>query len=256
MTNTFDHKRKIKPLHLIDIDKAFKVWFDDKLNIHLKNTKGDRVKVPVKLVSGERWSFAREEGVRDKEGTLSLPMIVIARTGNSGAPGDPLSRIFADVNMDHVYYKQIDSKSSLVKELNNSRTHEVDPSLPIYEVYTHKAPDHRILTYEVSVWTATMDDMNIVMEKIGQELNYKSVRSFQFETEDGFKLQAFEDDEPENNSNLENYTQNERIIQQIFRYRVPGYFMPESDERQDQFKRYFSQTRLVFKQEVVEKIKK
>lgn len=256
MTKTYDHKRQIKPLHLIDIDKAFKAWFDQKLNLHLKDTKGDRIKVPVRLVSGERWSFAREEGVRNQEGTLILPMIVIARTGNSGAPGEALSRIFADTGDDHVYYKQVNQKSSLIKELNESRDKNIDPSLPIYEVYTHRAPDHRILTYEVSIWTATLDDMNIVTEKIGQELNFKNVRSFQFVTDDGFPFQAFEEDEIENESNLDDYTQNERVVQQIFKYRVPGYFMPESDERRDQFKRYLSQTKMVFKTETVEKIKK
>lgn len=253
MSETLDHKRKIKPLHLIDIDKAFKDWFDKKLNIHLRNTKGDRIKVPVRLMASERWATAREEAMRNSQGTLLLPLIVILRTDKSGEPGDPLSRIFADTKQDHVYYKQVDPKSSLIKELNNSRPKNIDPSLPIYEVYTHRAPDHRILTYEVSIWAASTEDMNTITEKIGQELDYKSVRSFQFATDDGFTFQAFEESSIENASNVDDFTGNERIVQEVFTYRVPGYFMPESDERPDQFKRYFSQTKLVFKKEVIVK---
>jgi hypothetical protein len=256
MTKTFDHKRKIKPLNLVDIDTGFKNWFDKTLNIHLMNNQGNRIKVPVKLMAGERWNTARQDFVRDKEGTLLLPIIAIARTGKTGDAGDALSRIFADTNQDHTYYKQVDPKSSLIKELNKNRPKNIDPSLPIYEVYTHKAPDHRILTYEVSIWTASIEDMNEVTQKIGQQLNFKSVRSFQFETDDGFKFQAFEENDIEEESNTSDFTGQERKVQEIFRYRVPGYTMPESDEKSDTFKRYFSQTKLVFKKEVVKKIEK
>jgi hypothetical protein len=256
MSQTFDHKRKVKPLNLEDIDIGFKDWFDKKLNIHLMNNQGNRVKIPVKLMAGERWASARQDFVRDDDGTLLLPIIAISRTSKTGDPGDPLSRIFADTNQDHTYYKQVDPKSSLIKELVKSRPKNIDPSLPIYEVFTHKAPDHRILTYEVSIWTATVEDMNEVTQKIGQELNFKSVRSFQFESQDGFKFQAFEESEIESESNTGDFTNQERKVQEIFRYRVPGYTMPESNEKPDVFKRYFSQTKLVFKKEVVKKIEK
>lgn len=247
MTRTFDNKRLVKPLTLIDVDAGFFAWWDKKLNISLNNDRGDRRKIPVLPLSPERWSLAREEGIRDKDGTLALPIIVVARTAEGG-PNEPgFQRIFADLKMDHTYYKQIDPKSSLIKELNKQRPKSIDPDSPIYEVFTHVAPDHYVLTYTVDIWTPTMQDMNTVIEKIGQELDYKSVKSFQFKSDDGFTFQAFQEDGLEDDSNVTDFTGKERLVRKTFKFRVPAYIMPQSDQKRDTFKRYFSQTKLVFK---------
>lgn len=254
-TRTFDTKRQIKPLDLIDVDQAFKNWWDLKLGLSLLDSVGDRQKIPVRMISPERWSLAREEGIRNKEGVLSLPIIAIARTGEGG-PNEPgFQRIFADIKQDHTYYKEVNEKSSLIKELNNARVKNIDPSLPIYEIFTHKAPDHYALSYEVSIWVPYMEDMNICIQKIGQELDYKSVKSFQFKTEDGFVFNAFQEEALEDDSNTAEFTGKERIIRKIYKFKVPAYIMPQSDQKRDTFKRYFSQTKLVFKEETVVKNK-
>lgn len=248
-TRTFDNKRKVKPLNLIDVDAAFKSWWDDKLSISLGDTQGNRQKVPVRMIAPERWSLAREEGIRNQEGTLALPIIVIARTGEGEGNEGSYGRIFADTKQDHVYYKEVNDKSSLIKELNDARVKNIDPSLPIYEVYTHKAPDHYTLTYQVSIWTATMEDMNICLQKIGQELDFKSVKSFKFTTPDNFYFIGFQES-IEDDSNTSDFTGKERIVRRIITFKVPGYIMPQSDQKRDTFRRYFSQTKLVFKEEV------
>lgn len=247
MTKTFDNKRQVRPLHLINIDEAFFSWWDSKLNLILPDDKGGRRKVPIVPLAPERWSVAREEGIRNAEGTLILPIIVIARTGEGG-PNEPgFQRIFADIKRDHVYYKQISPKSSLIKELNESRTKDVDPSLPIYEVYTHTAPDHYAITYDVDVWTPGMEDMNTIIEKIGQELDYRSVKSFDFFSKDGYRFTAFQEDGLEDNGNISDFTGKERVVRKTFKFKVPAYIMPQSDQKRDTFRRYFSQTKLVFK---------
>lgn len=248
-TRTFDNKRKVKPLNLIDVDVAFKTWWDVKLNIALSDTQGNRQKIPVGLIAPERWSLARQEGIRSQDGTLALPIIVVARTDEGEGNEGPYGRIFADIKQDHVYYKEVNDKSSLIKELNDARVKNIDPSLPIYEVYTHKAPDHYVLTYQVSIWTPTMEDMNVCLEKIGQELDYKSVKSFQFTTPDNFYFIAFQES-IEDESNTSDFTGKERIVRRIFNFKVPAYIMPQSDQKRDTFRRYFSQTKLVFKEEV------
>jgi hypothetical protein len=249
LTKTFDNKRKVKPLRLIDVDEAFFNWWDKKLNLQLMNSKGERVKVPCLPVSSERWSLARESGIRNEEGVLVVPIVAIARTGEGG-PNEPgYQRIFADIKQDHTYYKEVSDKTSLIKELNNARIKEVDPSLPIYEIYTHQAPDHYVLTYEVSVWVAYVDQMNEIIEKVGQDLDYKSVKSFQFETADGFYFQAFQEGGLEDEGNLNEFSGKERIVKKMFTFKVPAYLMPQSDQRRDTFRRYWSQTKLVFKEE-------
>jgi hypothetical protein len=247
LTKTFDNKRLVRPLTLIDIDSAFFSWWDRKLNVHLSNDRGERKKVPVFPLSPERWSLAREEGIRDQNGTLAIPIIVVARTAEGGPNETPYQRIFADLKQDHVYYKQVDPKSSLIKELNKRRPKSVDPDSPIYEVYTHRAPDHYVLTYTVDIWTPTMEDMNTIIEKIGQELEYKSVKSFQFKTLDGYVFQAFQEEGLNDSSNIDDFTGKERLVRKTVSFKVPAYIMPESDQRRDVFKRYFSQTKLVIK---------
>lgn len=250
MTQTFDNKRKVKPLRLIDIDEAFFDWWDKKLNLHLRNGRGDRNKVPCVPVSSERWSLAREAGIRNEEGVLVTPIIAIARTAEGGPNEQGFQRIFADIKQDHTYHKEVNDKTSLLKELNEARVKDVDPNLPIYEIYTHRAPDHYVLTYQVSVWVPHLELMNEVIEKVGQELDYKSVKSFQFSSKDGFFFQAFQEGGLDDEGNLNEFTGKERIVRKEFTFKVPAYLMPQSDQRRDTFRRYFSQTKLVFKTDV------
>lgn len=250
MTRTFDSRRKVKPLELIDIDEAFMKWWNEKLNLFLKDKNGDLKKVPVNMVSPERWSVARQEGLRSKDGILALPIIAVARTAEGGPNEEGFQRIFADIKQDHVYYKEVSDKTSLIKELNRLGPHSVNPNLPIYEVFTHVAPDHYVLTYEVSLWMPTIEDMNTCIEKVGQELDYKSVKSFQFFTNDKFRFTAFQQDGLTDESNVMDFSGKERVIQKNFVFKVPAYIMPQSDQKRDTFKRYWSQTKLVFKEEV------
>lgn len=249
--NTFDNKRQIKPLTLLDVDKAFFDWWNDKLNLHLQDKDGSKKKVPVHFVHAERWNLARQEGFRDRHGTIILPVIVIARTRIGGSNEEPFNRIIADTKKDFVYHKKINPKSSLIKELNKNREWNIDPSLPIYEVYTARVPDHYVLTYEVSIWPTYSDDMNRIIEKIGQQYDYLSVKCFKFETPDGFYFRAFQNDELTDDSNMDDFTEDERIIRKTIGFNVPAYIMPDNDEKKSPFKRFLSQSKLVFKSETI-----
>lgn len=255
MNSTFDNKRQIKPLRLEDVDKAMFYWFEKKLNLQITKDDGTKRKVPVQFVAPERWSIARQEGIRDENGTIVLPIVAISRTRIGGPNESGYQRIVADTKKDFVYSQQLNKKSSLIKELVKNQGKEnregwtVDPSLPIYEIFTSRVPDHMAIQYEVSIWTQYISEMNEVIEKVGQEYDYLSVKSFKFETEDNFYFVAFQDEELTDDSNTEEYTDNERIIRRNFIYSVPAYIMPEVNNKTSPYKRYLSQTKLVFKEE-------
>lgn len=255
MNTTFDNKREIKPLRLENIDEAMFKWFNNKLNLHLTKDDGTKRKVPVQFVAPERWAIARQEGIRDENGTIVLPIVAISRTRVGGPNEDGYNRIVADTKQPFVYSKKVHAKSSLIKELvknqgkNGREGWEVDPSLPVYEIFTSRVPDHMAIQYEVSIWTQYITEMNEIIEKIGQEYDYLSVKSFSFDTDDGFYFVAFQDDELIDESNTDEYTDNERIIRRNFVYNVPGYIMPEPNDKKSSFRRYLSQTKLVFKYE-------
>lgn len=246
---TFDTKRAIKPLHLEDVDRAFHAWWNETLNLHLTRPNKKKIKVPVHFVAPERWNSARTEGFRDQNGTIILPVIAISRTSIGTASDAGLSRIVADTRQEFSYHKQIHPKSSLIKELVKNRESTIDPSLPIYEVFTSRVPDHYSITYEVSIWVPYFGDMNEVIEKVGQAYDYLSVKCLTFKTPDGFYYRAFQDDELIDQSNLDDYTDDERIIRRDFVYNVPAYIMPDDNSKNGTFKRRLTQTKLVIKKE-------
>lgn len=249
---TFDHKKVVSHVGLYDVDLAFRDWWDKKLNIHVKDKDGNMKKVPVFFFSSERWNKAREDGgLRDKNGTLVLPIIAILRTGINVDNSGPYGRVFQDTKEDYVVSRMVHPKSSLIKELNESRPKNIDPSLPIHEIYTVPVPDHYQLVYEVKIWTSYVEEMNEIIEKTSQQMNFLSERSFQFETPSGFYYNAYQSDEFDNDSNLTDYSDNERIVRFATSFTVPAHILPSSKERKDTFKRYLSQTKLVIKTEAV-----
>ena len=253
MTRTFDNARKIKPFGIIDVDASFHSWFNDKLNLQVKAPNDVVKKVPVIFVAPERWHSAREEPIREAEGSLVLPIITLSRTNISTGNEAGYERIFADIKQDHVYYKQIDSKSSLMKEMEiraYQSGSDFDPSVPVYEMYTHRAPDHYTFDYEVMIWSSNIEEMNEILQKISQEYDFLSVKSFNFKMPTGFYHVAFQQDSIDDDSNLSDYTGKERIIKKTLTYRVPVNLIPESNQRRDQLRRYWSQSKLVMKQHV------
>lgn len=248
--DTYDNKKLLKHYGLRDVDEAFKNWWTDTLNISIKGQDGTMQKVPAFFISSERWNKARDEGgIRDDKGTIILPLIAISRPGTSSPVSGPYARNFADIKRDHVVAKKLSPKSSLVKKLVKENPDSMDPAFPIYEVYTAPVPDHYNLTYEVAIWTAYMADANEIIEKIGQQMDYKSVKSFQFETPAGTFFTAFQEEDFENETNLEDFTDSERIIQFTTSFNVSAHVYTQSNQRPENFKRYFSQTKVVVKTE-------
>lgn len=246
---TYDGERLISNYGFEVVDRAFRDWWNDKLNLHLTNKNGEKIKVPIQFVSSERWYKSREVGVRDEDGKLIVPIIIISRTGINDASEGPTGRQFADTLQYHTVAKQADKKSSRVQNLVKARDKEFDPSLPIYEIYTVPAPDHFSLTYEVGIWVPYMEDMNEAVEKIGQQFNYKSQKSFKFKSDNGLYFVAFKEDEISDDSNIDDYSGSERIIRKRYSFTVPAHMHAQSNEREDLFRRYFSQTKLVIKTE-------
>lgn len=248
--DTFDSGRVIRPVGLKDVDVAFKDWFDKKLNIQLPDKDGTKKKVPVVFVSSERWFISREEGIRDANGTIILPIITLSRTETNSSPTGPFARIFADNKQPYTYARRISDKSSVIANLNQARPNSIDPNSPVYEIYTVPPPDWYQLTYQVRIWTSYMDDMNKIIETIGREMDYNSVKSFQLETPDGYYYTAFQDETMTDDSNLDDFSGEERIIRKELSYQVPAYVIAETNQKKSPFKRYYSQTKMVINERI------
>lgn len=249
MTNTYDHKKLISPYGLEDIDRAFLEWWDKKLDLHLDDKDGNKKKVPVAFFTAERWHKARNVGIRDDNGTLICPIIGVSRTSTTDSTDGPLGRRFQDLQQYHTIAKEVDTKTSLVKNLLDSRAHNIDPNLPIYEMFSIPTPDHFALTYEVAIWVPYMEDINETIEKIGHEFNYKSKKCFSFGGDTMPYFVAFKEEEINDEGNLNDFSNNERIIKKEYVFGVSAHIIPQSDERKDAMRRYWSQSRIVIKSE-------
>lgn len=251
-TNTYDNKQIISHFGLKDVDKGFYDWWDKKLDLHYVNKDGEKKKLPVLFMTSERWFKSRIEGVRNKQGQLILPLLVIARTAVSDSTSGPTSRQFADTQEEaYTIARQAHPKSSIVKNLVQSRSKNIDPNFPIYEMFTAPVPDHYSLTYEVDIWTSYVDDMNDFIQKIGQEMNFKSKKMFKFDINNGMYFVAFKDEELNDDSNMEDFSDSERIVKKEYRFNVSAHIIPENKQRPNSFRRYLSQTKLVIKSETI-----
>lgn len=245
----FDSDHKIRHVTYEDIDRAFFDWWDKVLNIHLASKDNRYFKVPVIFVAQERWHLSREEDLRDEFGTLRLPIITITREQINSPAGGSFGRIYADAQQKFVYFSELNTKTSVLANLNAARPTNLDPNSPIYSLYVAPTPRHNEIVYAVDIWVGQMKEMNDILQKYELELNYNSVKSFQFQTLDKFYFNAFQEETSTNDGNLDDFSKEERKIKQTMTFRVPGWTLPENSERKNTFRRYFTQTKLVIKTE-------
>lgn len=253
---TLDKKKKVRHLTFQDADKAFFGWFENVVNAHVIGKDGEMKKVPVTFFSPERWVSARDLGIREKNpdgsmGPLIIPLIAIGRTNNSSAQYGTAGKHLADTKQPVTYYRKLDPKSQLVLNLMKEHPHSIDPKLPIYEVFSFTAPNHFACTYEVTIWTDRIEHMNSIMEQIGQAYDFNSVKSFQFKAAGGFKFMAFQQEEEVDQGNLQDFSEQERIVKKELSYDVPVYLYPKSRDGRENFSHSWTQTKVVVKKETV-----
>jgi hypothetical protein len=250
LTETFNTENVAGYSNINDVDKAFFDWWKNKLNLSLQNKNGVKIQVPIVFFGAERWQSARRDDVRDANGTIVVPLIAIGRSGENTENDAPTSRIFADTKDDVVYHKEVDPKSSFLKEEIRKQKENgvaVDPNVPIYQIYTRQAPDWFNFTYQVKIWVAYASQINEFLQKFGQSLDWKSVRCFNFYTDNGYRYTAFQENEIEDESNFDDFSESERIIKRTLTFKVNAYLHPENDDKKPTFKKYFTQSKVVIK---------
>jgi len=118
-------------------------------------------RVPILYGNEERWVAARKRGIlRDKNGALMLPLIMLKRTEVSKNTEMP-------VGMEHDLRRQT---NQFVVGRQWSKTNKYDRfavqqgQLPVYEYLITTVPNYVILTYEFVLWTNFIEQMNPLVE--------------------------------------------------------------------------------------------
>ena len=234
MNNAYGDKKgryDIKPVTLETVDQAVVDYFDKRLKTTVETERG-RAKVSTIFATGERWKLIRDnKGLRDENGTLILPLISVVRTNIDRTPG---MRALAQETPSITIRKEIHSKTANIQNLIKVRKSIGFPSTvrpPVYEYLTIPFPDFATIYYEITIWTQYQAQMNEVLEKIFY--NYDHMDSFVMPSEyDGNKRKGnsyyfvgFRDGSVAPKTNVQDFTDKERVIQYIYTIKVPAYLM-------------------------------
>lgn len=203
---------------LYDIDEALGFFFDEVLKPTVVQG-GETIPVPAIYGSPERWSTMRKQGFfRDGKSKLILPLIMYRKTNITRNDAMYFPRL------DQLYYisaKKWDAKNKydnfsvltgedarLKKGWQNQTDRYALTSIPNYV----------IINYEGVVWTAFVEQMNKIIEKVTfkEGTYWGDTNKFKFRTEvDGF------------DTAVELNTDTERMVKANFTMTLYGYLLPE-----------------------------
>lgn len=147
-------------------DRAIRDWFDKTVDVHVEHPTTDRYKVPVIFSSGERFATSRErKGIRDSQGVLVLPVIVLRRL--SITPDPSMQSLGSDTGVLQIA-KQVSGKTNNLQnlELLKPASQRLKPTPVVHEITTVPFPNRVIINYEIVVQAQYTKQMNAITEKI------------------------------------------------------------------------------------------
>lgn len=253
-----------------DVDIALFTLFDKELPLTVGGVDGASLKkIPVIFVGGEKWALLkRNRPIRDKNGSLILPLITIGRTSfQQSASDDIVGRGINQRTGEIVIRRRLDRSDRNYQNLVNrtflkhqdtlavgpddadagqvSTTREVgelndDPTITdgglliadklnnVFETLVVPSPEFVTINYEVTVWTQYVTQMNQTMHAIISSF-LPQTQGWQLNTPQGYWFVATLADETFNSdNNFDDMSQGERIIKTTFNLKVPAYILASS----------------------------
>lgn len=230
-----------------DNQKNFTISFydiDETILDHLKHLQlqvedvGKRIDVPVFYGSPELWTSAQRDGyLRDKQGKLILPAIVLKRTTSENDTNLQFFNRYLSTPVIKLYSpKNKYTQFSLLTGQN----------APVNEIYNIVVPSHMLLTYHFVVWTEYVEQMNGLIEKF--QFNTKdywgSKKGFKFRT----RIESF-------GHTIELRAGEDRLVKTEFDLTTHGYILPDSivklDTQLETARKMFTPKKIIINSEVV-----
>jgi len=174
------------------------------------------IKVPVLWGNEERWKSIRERGViRDKNGTIILPIMVIKRTSVSMNPNMPVS-FDNDVRGEFI---KVVRASNWSKNNRYDRFSVLTGQKPVEEFIKTGMPDFVICSYSIVMMTAFMEQMNdlntIMVEHLetywGDSTSYKFLSALSGDISNEVQMES----------------DGERLVRNELALEIKGYMIPE-----------------------------
>ena len=191
---------------------------------HIRNIMKPKVKeqneiisVPVLYGNEERWKSIKDRGtLRDKNGSIILPIIVIKRTSLGMNPDLPFS---FDNDVQGKFISVVRSSSGWSKSNRYDRFAVLTGQQPVQEFVKTGMPDFVTCSYSVVMMTSFIEQMN--------DLNNLWVEHLEtyFGDQTSYRFLSSLDGDISNEIELE--SQGERIIRNEFSMGIKGYMIPE-----------------------------
>ena len=175
------------------------------------------IKVPVMYGNEERWKSVRSRGVlRDKNGIIILPVIVIKRTSLTMNPDMPLS---FDNDVRGKFVSVVRSSNGWSKNNRYDRFSVLTGQKPVEEFIKTGMPDFVICSYSIVMMTAFMEQMNdlntIMVEHLetywGDSTSYKFLSALSGDISNEVQMES----------------DGERLIRNELTLEIKGYMIPE-----------------------------
>lgn len=219
-----------------DINEAVMFYFNDVIKPYVIEN-GTKLNVPVIYANPERFKASQIDGtIRDKQGKVLLPVITLTRTNIDKVRtlGNKL-----DGNKVHnyaIYEKRFSTKNHYdnFAILNNR--------IPVKEYHTVVIPDYYKMRYECSIYVNFVQDLDRIIEAIGQY-------SYSYWGREGkFKFMAAIDSF---DSRTEILVGSDRVILCNFGMTLNGYVTPRDiNKHLASTNKFLSKAQLIFTAEV------
>ena len=198
---------------LLDVDASIMYYFNNVIKPTVIE-QGEEVKVPLMYANPERWAAIRKSGfMRDAKRQIITPIIAFRRTSMTKRTEIPVDKL--DANEPKLHYT-FEKKYSSQNRYNRFSTDQ--GLIPQRELYNIAMPDYVTLNYECTIWTAYIEHMNKIIEKIswsdGSYWGEPGKLKFQS------NIESFEDSTE--------MSDNERFIKTTFSLQLYGYLVPEA----------------------------
>ena len=175
----------------------------------------ETIDVNVMYGNEERWKAVRKNNVlRDKQGTLILPLIMLKRTdiARNELSGQAFKH---DVKREHI---EVIRNSQWSKKNRYDRFSVLTGQKPQYETLVTGMPDFADITYEFVLWTNFIEQMNTLIEMFMEQSNQYWGNSEQYKF-----LSSIESITDASEMNQDG----ERFIKSTFSLKVGCYLLPE-----------------------------
>ena len=245
--NTFNRGRKISrnspgaaddvknlSVGIMDMDSAIMYYFNEVIKPEVEVNK-EKVKVPCLYASPERWASMQRYGyLRDKKRQIISPLIVYKRTAMAKNTDIAIDKL--DANKPNIFYSFEKKYTQHNRYDKFSVLQNISPGKEFYNV---AMPDYVTLTYEFTIFTSYIEQMNQIVEKINYSdgAYWGEPGKMRFRTQ----IESFSD---------ATEIEGEKLVKTTFGVTLYGYILPEQYDNQNTTQKYLTPKKIIIREDV------